>query len=54
MGSEKEGNIESTDLYRNILPSIEMEIIKETRQLPQLEKPQEFIDKVTIFLEDEF
>lgn len=54
VGSEKEGNIESTGLYRNILPSIEMEIIKETRQLPQLEKPQEFIDKVTIFLEDEF
>ena len=36
------------------MPSIEVETIHETRQLPQLEKPNEFMDKVKIFLEDEF
>lgn len=54
IGGEKENNIENTDLYHSIMPSIEIEVIKETRQLPQLEKPFEFMEKVKIFLEEEF
>jgi Predicted hydrolases or acyltransferases (alpha/beta hydrolase superfamily) len=54
IGSEKENIIETTDEYHSILPSIEIEKINETKQLPQLEKPYEFMDKVRIFLEDEF
>lgn len=54
IGDEKENNNENADIYRNIMPSIEVETISETRQLPQLEQPHEFMDKVKIFLEDEF
>ena len=54
IGSEKENIIETTDEYHSILPSIEIEKINEAKQLPQLEKPYEFMDKVRIFLEDEF
>lgn len=54
IGGNKENNSENTDIYRNITPSIEAEYINETKQLPQLEKPHEFIDKVKIFLDDEF
>lgn len=54
IGGETENNIENADIYRDIMPSIEIETISETRQIPQLEKPFEFMDKVRIFLEDEF
>ena len=40
IGGETENNIENADIYRDIMPSIE--------------KPFEFMDKVRIFLEDEF
>lgn len=54
VGDDKMNKTENIDIYRNIMPSIEVETIHETRQLPQLEKPNEFMDKVKIFLEDEF
>lgn len=38
------------DMYKNILPSIEIEGVKETKHLPQLEKSSDFVDKVDILL----
>lgn len=54
IGSKKENIEENVAIYHTIMPSIEIEKIDEARQLPQLEKPYEFMDKVKIFLEDEF
>ena len=54
IGGEKKNNVEITNIYHSILPSIEIETINETKQLPQLEKPFEFIDKAKMFLEEEF
>lgn len=54
LGSGKKENKEIAEHYQNILPSIESETISETKHLPQLEKPHEFIEKVKLFLEDEY
>ena len=53
IGKEKDENIEIAGTYQKILPSIEVETIKETKLLPQLEKPQEFMKQIEIFLDDE-
>lgn len=53
-GGEKENNSEIADIYHELMPSIEIETINEARQLPQLEKPCEFMNRVNIFLEDEY
>lgn len=54
IGDKKEDIIETTSRYCDMMPSIEIETINDAKQLPQLEKPSEFLDKVKIFLEDEF
>ena len=45
IGGEKKNNVEITNIYHSILPSIEIETINETKQ---------FIDKAKMFLEEEF
>ena len=54
MGKDKDKNDEIADSYQSIMPSIEAETIDRTKQLPQLERPDEFMKKIEIFLEDEF
>ena len=54
MGKDKDKNDEIADSYQSIMPSIEAETIDRAKQLPQLERPDEFMKKIEIFLEDEF
>lgn len=54
IGGKKEDSLKIADIYLDNLPSIETEILNDTRQLPQLERPHEFMDIVKIFLEDIF
>lgn len=43
-GSEIEGIDERLDLYKEIMPSIEIEKMEECRHLPQMEQPDKFLD----------
>lgn len=52
-GGGLENTIEINKTYQNIMPSIEIETIEETRLLPQLEQPDRFIEQVNLFLSDE-
>ena len=54
MGKDEERQTEITEQYKNLLPSIECAVIPETKHLPQLEKADEFIEQMNLFLEDEF
>ncbi len=54
MGKDEERQTEITEQYKNLLPSIECAVIPETKHLPQLEKVDEFIEQMNLFLEDEF
>lgn len=47
-GNANPENRLAADQYQNYLPSIEIAGIDETKLLPQLEKPEEFLDKVKI------
>ncbi|MEZ3485728.1 MAG: alpha/beta fold hydrolase [Lachnospiraceae bacterium] len=40
--------------YKTLLPSIESTTIAKSKYLPQLEQPDEFIEQVNLFLDDEF
>lgn len=53
IGKETDENIEIAGTYQKILPSIEVDTIEKTKLLPQLEKPQEFMNQIEIFLDDE-
>lgn len=52
MGEEESNSVNIVEQYKTILPSIESAMIKETKHLPQLEKSEEFIEQVNLFLED--
>ena len=45
--AEKE---ESARLYQEILPSIEIEYIKDSKELPQMECPDQFIEAIHTLL----
>lgn len=49
-GNGNPENMSVADMYKNILPSIEIEGVEETKHLPQLEKSSDFVDKVDILL----
>lgn len=52
-GEEKpENNIIARD-YKNILPSIEIINIEDTKHLPQMERPDKFIEQIKIFLDED-
>lgn len=43
---------ETASRYKELLPSIEITSIKETAYLPQLEKPSEVLEQISIYLDD--
>ena len=52
-GSKNPENTLAAAQYQNHLPSIEIIGIDQTKQLPHIETPDEFINQVNIFLSDE-
>lgn len=52
-GSKNPENTLAAAQYQNHLPSIEIIGIDQTKQLPHIENPDEFINQVNIFLSDE-
>lgn len=54
MGDDEPRKTEIEKKYTDILPSIETVTIEHTKHLPQLEKSNEFIEQVKVFLADEF
>lgn len=49
-GDKIEEKEETSSLYKEILPSIEIEKIKDTKYLPQMEDPEQFLDVVQTYL----
>lgn len=53
VGNANPENMLSANQYQNQLPSIEIVGINETKQLPHVEKPGEFIEQIRILFSDE-
>lgn len=53
IGNEEFNNIQVAEEYKEILPSIELSEIEESKYLPQLEKPKDFVEQINILLSDE-
>lgn len=53
VGNENPENALSANQYQNYIPSIEIVGISDTKQLPHIEKPDEFIEQVNILFSDE-
>lgn len=51
-GSANPENIVAANQYQNHLPSIEILGINKTKQLPHLEKPEEFAEQVSVFFSE--
>lgn len=52
IGCEEYDNIQLAEKYKDILPSIELSEVKETKYLPQLENPKKFIEQINILFSD--
>lgn len=52
-GNANPENILLANQYQNYLPSIEIIGIDKTKKMPHMEKPDEFVDQVMIFLSDD-
>ena len=54
-GEEHSRNADNASKYERILPSIEIMKIEDTKHLPQLERPDAFIEQLAVILsyEDE-
>lgn len=52
-GNSNPENMLSASQYQNLLPSIEIVGIDETKQLPHVEKPEEFIEQIRILFAEE-
>ena len=52
VGNSNPENILAANEYQNYLPSIEIKGIAKTKQMPHMEKPEEFFSDVKIFLSD--
>ena len=50
IGDKTEEKEESARLYQEILPSIEIEYIKDSKELPQMECPDQFIEAIHTLL----
>lgn len=50
IGDKTEEKEESARLYQEILPSIEIEYIKDSKELPQMECPDQFIEEIHTLL----
>lgn len=53
VGAGNPENILSADQYQNQVPAVEVVNIENTKLLPQLESPDEFLNQVSIFFHDE-
>lgn len=53
VGNSNPENMLSASQYQNELPSIEIVGINETKQLPHVEKPEEFIEQIQILFSEE-
>ena len=53
VGNSNPENLLSANQYQNQLPSIEIVGINETKQLPHIEKPEEFIEQIEILFSEE-
>ena len=53
VGNSNPENILSANQYQNQLPSIEIVGIDESKQIPHVEKPDEFMEQVRIFFSEE-
>ena len=53
VGNSNPENTLSANQYQNQLPSIEIVGINETKQLPHVEKPKEFIEQIRILFSEE-
>ncbi|HIX49286.1 MAG TPA: alpha/beta hydrolase, partial [Candidatus Mediterraneibacter caccavium] len=53
VGNSNPENTLSANQYQNQLPSIEIVGIDETKQLPHVEKPKEFIEQIQILFSEE-
>lgn len=51
VGASKDENLEIANGYKNILPSIEIVELKNSKHLPQLEHATEFCEQIKIFFE---
>lgn len=54
VGNGIPNGIEIAEKYKDILPSIEITEMDNTKYLPQLENTNEFVEQVNVFLGDEF
>ena len=52
VGNSNPENMLAANEYQNYLPSIEIKGIAKTKQMPHMEKPEEFFSDVKIFLSD--
>ena len=49
-GEFQEGIQETIEMYQSINPAIESTVIPDTRHLPQMEAPGEFLEQLSIYL----